>query len=64
MDESVTDVAAAGDLATCNVCGDGIAQPSGAGRRRSTCSQACRQKAYMLRNFTRIPMETDGTQGL
>lgn len=49
----------AGDRATCNVCGKRIEQPRGQGRRRKTCSAACRQQSYMLRRFTRIPAEED-----
>lgn len=51
MSERDPAVEDAGDLVTCNVCGKRIEQPRGSGRRRKTCSPACRQKSYMLRNF-------------
>jgi len=64
MSERDPAVEDAGDLVTCNVCGKRIEQPRGSGRRRKTCSPACRQKSYMLRNFedrrTGAPVEPRG----
>ncbi|MEU8886099.1 hypothetical protein [Streptomyces hydrogenans] len=52
MSERV-EVEDAGDRHTCNVCGEPIEQPRGQGRRRKTCSAACRQRSYMLRTYVR-----------
>ncbi|MFZ3475194.1 hypothetical protein ACODT3_41245 [Streptomyces sp. 4.24] len=59
MSEQEMSVQDAGDRSTCNVCGKGIVQPKGQGRRRKTCSAACRQQSYMLRRWTRIPEKED-----